>query len=266
MLTKKNQSRYWDKNLDNKNLRQDFAAHYDSVIRGKLFFHTPEQKILFNALDPQFGKKYLEIGSGLGLNALEMARAGGMVVGLDISAERLKLLSSVANQEGLSHRLFLVKAKGEQLPFKEGVFDGITSRAVLIHTEVNIVMGEIRRSLVPGGVVGIVEPMAYNPLVNIYRKYFAPKEWAEIATYFTQREIEEFRNQFQIPDKSKGVYYFYFVSFLAFGFQYYFSRPLIFHKSLWILERLDRILMRFYPSLKNKCWFVVLVGHKPLKV
>lgn len=262
-LNKLNQAKYWDRNLDSQNLGKENSAHYKEVMRGKLFFDTPDQRVLFTGLNIRSGKRYLEIGCGLGLNVLDIAELGAIVYAIDISIERLHALRTVIEKVNPHLKVFYLLAKAEEMPFQQEVFAGISARAVLIHTDYEKVYDECYRVLGTQGRISIAEPMAANPFVNFYRKYFAPKEWADIATYFTSREILGFESRFQPVENSEPcANYFYFVSFLSYIFQYLFSMPKTFKVTLSLLMMFDSFLFRISPKLLKQCWFVVLTGKK----
>jgi len=74
------------------------------------------------------GERLLDVGCGTGANLADMAPPGGDVrgVGLDLSCEALRL----CRRRGLSR---LVLGRAEALPFRSGVFSGVSCREVLGH-------------------------------------------------------------------------------------------------------------------------------------
>jgi ubiquinone/menaquinone biosynthesis C-methylase UbiE/uncharacterized protein YbaR (Trm112 family) len=75
-------------------------------------------------LNPQ-GGRILEVSVGPGVNLPYLVKRPdvGEVFGLDISPGQLQRCQSIAAKKGWSVELFL--ANGEQLPFRDGSFDGV---------------------------------------------------------------------------------------------------------------------------------------------
>lgn len=236
----------------------------------KPFYDVPDQRDALAALDPRAGRLILEVGTGLGLNALAMAARGARVVATDISLERLRTLAAFhadkARREALwpsaaggePGRLLLVRCAAEALPFRRDQFDGACTRAVLIHTQLARAMGEIHRTLKPGGIGAFAEPMTSNPFVVLYRRTFAPAEWRGITTYFSRKETDTVA----APFADTRIRHYYIFSFLAFVWQYGVRAPALFRASLATLGALDRALFGLAPGLRRFAWFVLVVGKK----
>lgn len=260
MNNPQSQEQYWNTNLDAANLGSDVSDSAESLQQELRFADIPDIRALVDTMNPRPGATLLEIGSGLGANATLMARQGANVIALDLSHDRLVALRARTADllpEGAG-RVWAVKAKAEALPFRDDAVDGAYSRAVLIHTELDRATKEIVRTIKPGAPVAFSEPMAHNPLVNLYRRTLAPAEWRSFTTYFTPAMIASVTNHLQHPRAHR----FYLLGFLAFVFQYAWSRPRLFY---WVLRPLlwvDAILLKL-PGVKNLAWFTVMTGRKP---
>lgn len=93
----------------------------------------------------------LDVGCGGGLMAEEVARIGFSVAGADPSGQSLRTARGHAADGELG--INYVRARGEQLPFGDGVFDLVYCVDVLEHVDdLDQVLTESARVLRPGGV------------------------------------------------------------------------------------------------------------------
>ena len=99
----------------------------------------------------------VDLASGSGPVARELARPGRTVVGLDLSAEELRL----AARRGAGP---LVRADARTLPFRDASVDVVTSALGLVVVQpLASVLAEVARVLRPGGVLAAIAP-ALRPL------------------------------------------------------------------------------------------------------
>lgn len=96
--------------------------------------------------------KVLDLGTGRGFTAVELARRGARVTTVDMSEESLKSAWLHAVETGMADRIEFHLADGGDLPFEEGSFETVTMVNVLHHLEnPEAVLPEIARVLMPGG-------------------------------------------------------------------------------------------------------------------
>lgn len=104
------------------------------------------------------GMRVLELACGTGDPALEIAsRVGpeGRVTATDLSAQMLDVCRKNASAAGLANMNFVV-ADAEELQFPSASFDRVTSRlGVMYFVDVQRALAEIKRVLVPGGIVAL---------------------------------------------------------------------------------------------------------------
>ena len=99
----------------------------------------------------------VDLASGSGPVARELARPGRTVVGLDLSTAELQL----ATRRGAGP---LVQADARALPFADGSVDVVTSALGLVVVRpLSAVLAEVARVLRPGGVLAAIAP-AVRPL------------------------------------------------------------------------------------------------------
>jgi len=138
---------------------------YEAARWGEETIHPGERSIagyrLAEALRflPERGR-VLEVGCGAGrfLRAVRAARPGLVLVGADVSRSALAMLASIASD--IETRL----ATPYALPARDGEFDAVLLLDVLEHLEDPAgMLAEIRRVLVPGGVLHAHVPCEGDP-------------------------------------------------------------------------------------------------------
>ncbi len=117
---------------------------------------------LLKACEVLPGKSYLDIGTGSGYVAFELARQhpAASVAGIDIVEEAIAADNRKA-QETHAHNLRFASFAGTQLPFDDGAFHGAISRYAFHHFPLpDLSAREIYRILEPGGWCVIADPQA----------------------------------------------------------------------------------------------------------
>ncbi len=124
------------------------------------------------------GKRVLDIGSGVGGRALAMARIGVRVLGIEPLEYGVKASIARGGRDKSVQADFLV-GRGEELPFKEGTFDSVTSFYSLELTgDIEKVISESYRVLKENGcfyceITNNLFP--YNDLYKIFWFSLLPK-------------------------------------------------------------------------------------------
>ena len=125
--------------------------------------HSPER--LRRILDPQSGERMLEIGPGVGVHALPMARALAPDGTLDVLDVQQAMLDDVMQQAARAGITSIAPRQGEahRLPYRDATFDGAYLIGVLGEIpDGPTALREIRRVLKPGGRLVIGE-VAFDP-------------------------------------------------------------------------------------------------------
>ncbi|MGC8979343.1 class I SAM-dependent methyltransferase [Caldisericum sp.] len=95
-------------------------------------------------------KRVLEVGVGDGIDHLELAKAGAILTGIDITPKSIELTKQNLELHGYKSTLFVADA--EILPFEDSIFDAVYSFGVLHHVpNIQKAINEIYRVLKPGG-------------------------------------------------------------------------------------------------------------------
>jgi SAM-dependent methyltransferase len=136
------------------------------------------------------GKRILEYGCGLGGQAFALAGRGASVTGIDISdvavAQAKRRAAAYSPQQ-----LRFVKADAEALDFPDASFDLVCGSGILHHLDLEKSLAEVRRVLASGGRGVFYEPVAHNPLLNLYR-VLTPGSHTPDEHPLTMREIRGF--------------------------------------------------------------------------
>jgi demethylmenaquinone methyltransferase / 2-methoxy-6-polyprenyl-1,4-benzoquinol methylase len=151
-------------------------ARYDRMGAIMSFGQDPRwRRALVAAVDPRPGERVLDVATGTGMVAFELARRGSEVTGLDqseqmLSGARAKLLEVPA----MAERVKFVQGEAERLPFGDGEFDALTFTYLLRYVDDRAAtLAELARVVRPGGRIGMVEfaVPASPPLRALWRGY-----------------------------------------------------------------------------------------------
>jgi ubiquinone/menaquinone biosynthesis C-methylase UbiE len=118
------------------------------------------------------GKRVLDIGTGSGLLAIELAKArpDWQIIGTDISKDMLKIARENASREGVGDRIDFWEYSAEALPFDSDYFALVTSNASLhLWTEPLKVFKEIARVTALGGYCLIWDNLRVTTLSPLLR-------------------------------------------------------------------------------------------------
>lgn len=256
-------SRYWDQVLDPQNLEREASTLplEDEIA----FADTPDfaqaRRFLSQTGDSPAAPRWtVDLGAGLGASAFLLARAGCPVIAIDSSISRMRALRKRAEEAGVADRVTAIVALAESLPFAAGSIPALYTRAVLIHVDLDCGSKEIGRVLRPHGRAALLEPTTGNPLVNLYRRFLAPKAWQSITHYFDRAAQKQVAEGAYAGGKW-SVKPFYLFAFLAFVFQFGWPKPRLFRFFLRPLVFIDKILFMI-PPLRRLAWFGVIELEK----
>ena len=139
------------------------AYLFDSPFEGK------GMRCAFNWLGELKGLTVLDTGCGHGAFSVYAASRGAEAFGLDVQMARLKFARDQSKRLGLP--VSFVCGRSEELPFPDGFFDLVLSRSTLQYTAIPVVNRELLRVLKPGGALVLVENMAHNPFLLLFRAF-----------------------------------------------------------------------------------------------
>ncbi|HVP00740.1 MAG TPA: class I SAM-dependent methyltransferase [Bryobacteraceae bacterium] len=230
-----------------------------------------ENRFIFEHMGPLAGKRVLDVGSGLGESSVYLALHGAEVTMVDISPGMIEKAKEVGRAHGV--RVEGMPAVGESLPVGDTEFDIVYTANTIHHvTDRRKFFSEIRRVLKPGGKFYSFDPIAYNPVINVYRR-MASEVRTEDEAPLKRADLDLAREYFV------DVRYrtFWLTTLLLFVKYYvldrvhpnadrYWKRILTeTPKSLWWWKPLlwvDSGLTRL-PGLRWLAWNMVIIGTRP---
>lgn len=233
---------------------------------------SPEYTEAVKCLGKLKGKNVLNPGCGAGEEAVYLAQHGAKVWAVDISAGMLRVAKKLARKFKMKKSITFKQENVEALSFPDGQFDRIFGNSVLHHVTIEETVPQFHRILKKNGKAIFIEPLAYNPIINYYRKIADtvrtpdehPLKFSDIAVfsrYFKEVKHYEFQlltllvfcSFFLIerihPNKDR-----YWKKVIREGKKYApFFR---------ILSLLDKVILTFIPFLRRYCWVTVIEAEK----
>ncbi|MPY87967.1 MAG: methyltransferase domain-containing protein [Luteitalea sp.] len=203
------------------------------------------------------GKRILEYGCGLGWITKEIARRGAQVFAFDISAEAVAKTRKSLEAANLLDRCTVEVMGGEDLHYPDDSFDLVVGFAILHHLDQERALTELRRVLKPGGRALFAEPLASNPVINLYRRltpqYRTPDE-APLDLDVFSKQLRGFRrfehhDQLLLASAAMALCYLPGLAGLAPPTQ------------RWLM-RVDDAIMRVAPRVGRWAWYSILVLQK----
>ncbi len=202
-------------------------------------------------------KKVLDYCCGGGGIAVFLAKNGADVTGIDISDISIEIAKKNAIQQKLQNRPTFLVMDGENLKFNNNTFDVIVCSGVLHHLNINKAYPELARVLKPGGEIICGEPLAYNPIFQLYRKStpHLRTEW-EAEHILNKKSISSAKQYFDGIETR----FYHLTTLLAVPFRNFsFFNPI-----LTIFEAIDSFLLKL-PLIKWLAWQIIFILSKPKK-
>jgi SAM-dependent methyltransferase len=160
---------FWELHINNEYYtgeKRASEAYFREIEDRRYSFHY-HLRDLFSVLRGSHGK-LLEVGCGMGVDSVQLARCGFDVIAVDLTENALMVAKEFAAHRGVSVDFRLGNAEG--LDFPDETFDVVYSFGVLHHTpDIERAVAELRRVLKPGGTAHV---MLYHrdSLVNLVHR------------------------------------------------------------------------------------------------
>ena len=149
------------------------------------------------------GKRVLDFGCGTGSNSALLARRGARVVGVDISADLLRIARERVRQNELSGAAAFVAGSAHDLPVRDNSCEVVFGIAILHHLDLDLVSREVFRVLEPGGRAIFQEPVRNSRLFTAARRLFPPRR--EDVSPFERPLTDAELARFAAPFRSHAV-------------------------------------------------------------
>lgn len=235
---------------------------------------APEMRHIRKKLGDLRGKTLLDVGCGLGEAAVYFAMEGATVTGADISSGMCESTRKLALANGVTLETHV--SPSEDLGLGTRQFDIIYTGNTLHHADLVVTLDNILPHLKPDGIFVSWDPIAYNPIINLYR-VVTNKVRTEDEYPLRLSDVREITSRFQNAE----VTWFWLTTLLIFILmvvvqfrspnQERFWKKVIDEADTWAwlyrpLAAFDRFLLALLPFLGPLCWNVVIIARHPRKV
>jgi SAM-dependent methyltransferase len=128
-----------------------------------------ENRFILKRMGSLRAKRVLDIGAGLGESSVYFALQGAQVTAMDVSPGMVETALRLAQRHGV--KIKGVVSAGEDLCLRDGAYDVVYLANTIHHVrDRDLLFRQISQALRPGGWFFSYDPLAYNPVIGIYRR------------------------------------------------------------------------------------------------
>lgn len=212
------------------------------------------------------GKRVLDYGCGAAEAGIFFAKQGATVVGVDVSRGMLEAAKRLADHHGVSIETRIVT--GPSIPAERGEFDRVYGNGVLHHVSLADAVPELARVMRQEGIGCFIEPLSYNPAIEVYRRLADAVRTADERPLRFE-DIDRFRGHFGDVSHKE----FWLLSLAIFGKFFFLDRANPSKERYWKkiitdapanawwfkrLPAIDRAILDRAPLLGAMCWNTVI--------
>jgi ubiquinone/menaquinone biosynthesis C-methylase UbiE len=239
---------YFSGNSDTRRKQEKF---YDKSIQ------QIEHQYVFDQFGDMNGKRVLIYGVGDHSSLIkDFVNRGAYVVGIDISSEAVKKINKRIASDKSEHLCTAMEMDCEDLTFEPESFDFVFGRSIIHHLDIPKSLQTINRVLKKGGKVAFVEPMATNPIIQLYR-HLTPADRTPDEHPLTSSDLRLFSSMFN----NVNLKYLYLLTSLAFIIRILGLNDKYFMPTFRFLHKIDNILSHI-PGVKFLYWDIIILGMK----
>lgn len=232
---------------------------------------APENRMIMKFLGDIKDKEILDLGCGLGESSVYLALKGAKVTACDASEGMLEVTKKLAEKRSVS--LSFLQAYSDNLSkLADESFDIVYAANLLHHVEIEKTLSEVKRVLKNNGIFVSWDPLAHNPLINIYRR-IASSVRTEDEHPLKISDLKIFKKYFSEVSYETTWFFslwiflhFYLIERVDPNKERYWKKIIKEHNRLAIkynfLEKLDRVTLKLFPFLKRYCWNIIVFCRK----
>jgi ubiquinone/menaquinone biosynthesis C-methylase UbiE len=239
--------------------RREKEFHNELHILNKKRFESKFYKAAYSLYEDFFNilktkvqsKDVLDYGCGIGNFAEKVSNfKPKKLVAIDVSEEAIKKAKSEtkSGENKIDYRV----ENCENSNLSSGAFDIIYGSGILHHLNLNKSLKELSRMLKKGGIMLFIEPMATNPIINIYRK-LTPKARSADEHPLIFQDIRLIESMFTNVE----IKYYGFLTLIFFPFYKSPENSKLFR----FISGIDRIILKT-KYLRFLAWSVLVKAEK----
>ena len=252
--------RYWNLRLDPLDWKRERASLEPG--RWRTAHETwcdPATRDALEQLGELRDRRLLEIGCGQGHGTLHLSRLGARVTAIDIAERRCVVARAALASAGGGRATRVCAAAADCLPFRDGVFDLVFCRDVLMYADAERVLDECARVLTEGGRAAFVESLEGGMSLRAFRRLTSPADYRRFTRHLGWQEMKRLGG----PLERVSLRPHYLLSLLAFIALFSLGSTALHRLALALLEPLDRRLLDLVPRLSRLAWRATAVYRKP---
>jgi ubiquinone/menaquinone biosynthesis C-methylase UbiE len=230
-----------------------------------------ENQLILKKMGQLKGKRILDIGAGLGESSVYFALQGAEVTTTDISPLMVDKVLQLAAKFQVKMEGIVSTAESLNVPGNRFDFVYIANTIHHVHDREKL-FAQIQHALKPGGFFFSYDPLAYNPVINLYRR-MATEVRTPDESPLTRADLELARRYFDAVEHHE----FWIAALLLFAKYYLVDRVHPNSDRYWkrILKEtpktlgwwsplvvVDSVLSRI-PGVRFLAWNMVMWGRKP---
>jgi len=199
--------------------------------------------------------RVLELGCGPGSHAFfVMEHEAEQVIGIDISEVGIRLANQRAQMDGLANATFQVM-NAEAMVFKPASFDVVCGTGILHHLDIERALSEITRVLTPQGRAIFIEPLGYNPVINLFR-LLTPRLRVNEEHPLLRRDLDDVSRYFH----QVNFRFFFLLTVPASALPSGGFRTWV----IAVLNSIDQWFFKSVPGLKYLAWQILIIAENPV--